>query len=265
MTQPFHFGKNWRAYLSGTDIREAAKTSAQFLERFLGRDLHGKTFVDAGCGSGLHSLAALMHGAVQVTSFDYDKDSVSCTEAIREKSSFGDHWKVTQGSLLDEAFMQSLQTFDVVYCWGVAHHTGDMWRALENLLRLAKPEGLVWIAIYNKAEGRFGSSWWRKVKYIYNASPRPIQFIMEWLYIGLHFLLLILHLKNPFTVIRRYESKRGMSWKTDLIDWLGGYPYEYASVAEIFSFFKKHGFTLENIQTTNYKGCNQFLFRASNV
>jgi len=261
----FHFGKNWHAYIAQTDVTKAAQTSAEFLERFLGADVRGKTFLDAGSGSGLHSLAALTLGVERVVSFDYDKDSVACTNAVRDKSAYTARWQVMHGSLMDQGFMKGLGAFDIVYSWGVLHHTGDMWHALENLCGLTKPGGLVWVAIYNKVEGKFGSSWWKKVKHAYNVSPHPIQLLMEWLYIAFHFVLLVLHMKNPFRVMCEYRAKRGMSWKTDLIDWLGGYPYEYASTAEIFSFFKRRGFTLENIQTTNYKGCNQFLFRASNV
>ena len=35
------------------------------------------------------------------------------------------HWRIAQGSVLDKAYMESLGTFDIVYSWGVLHHTGD--------------------------------------------------------------------------------------------------------------------------------------------
>ena len=230
----------------------------------MGSDLSGKTFLDAGAGSGIHSFAALTIGATNVTSFDYDPDSVAATNKLKEKSPHK-KWAILQGSLLDQKFMGNLGKFDVVYSWGVVHHTGDMWKALENLVERVSSGGLVWVSVYNNVEGKFGSAWWQKVKRFYNASPRVLQVLMEWLYISFHFALLLVHGRNPFATMKEYKKKRGMNWKTDLIDWLGGYPYEYATPSEIFLFFKKRGFQLVNLQTTNYKGCNQFLFQAPNA
>src|SRR5438093_190589 len=120
----FEFGKNWAAFLP-TLNEERIRIAEGSLKRALQvEDLQGKTFIDIGCGSGLFSLAAVRLGA-SVHSFDYDAHSVACTAELK-RSHFPDHpnWTVEQGSILDQEYIGKLGAFDVVYSWGVLHHTG---------------------------------------------------------------------------------------------------------------------------------------------
>jgi len=257
----FEFGKNWQKFLNNHFSNEALSASKSKLLNFLEEDsLTGKMFIDFGSGSGIHSLAALESGADKVISVDYDKKAVECADKLRTNSPYKENWQIQQGSLLDLNFISNLGLFDVVYCWGVAHHTGDMWQALHNISRNVKTGGVLFVAIYNNVEGRLGSKMWWQIKHFYNHSPFLVKKIMESIYISYNFFILLVHFKNPFVVINSYKAKRGMAWSTDLVDWLGGYPYEYASVKQIFDFYKERGFELQNIKTTNYIGCNQFLF-----
>lgn len=262
MSLRFQFGQNWQAYLSRHFSEQTLHRSTQALQDFLPVDLADKTFLDVGCGSGVHSLSAVRLGARKVVSFDADPHSVEGTDQLRSHLAPHSTWEVEQGSMLDKTYLHRLGQFDVVYCWGVAHHTGELWRALGNLPELVAPGGLLFVAVYNRVEGRFGSRWWLKVKSFYNRIPSLGKKVLEWGYITYNFLKLILHGRHPWSYMRDYKQKRGMSWKIDLIDWLGGYPYEYASVEEVFMFFKeKHGMDLLRLKTTRHIGCNQFVFR----
>jgi SAM-dependent methyltransferase len=260
----FPFGKNWEKFVARiTDDRiQQARTS---LTGFMGvKDFVGKSFVDIGCGSGLFSYAAFLLGAKRLVSFDADPFSVSCARYLREKAGWPMHWTIHQGSVLDLDFLRSLKTFDIAYAWGVLHHTGNMWEAVRNSARLVADGGVYYIALYNRQEGMWGSQHWARVKRFYNSSPRPVRRLMEWYYVltrpvGRN----LLRLRNPLKSIKEYGGRRGMHWKTDLVDWLGGYPYEYATVDEVSAFMKKEfaSFRLSNLKTELGLGNNWYLYR----
>lgn len=139
--QRFAFGQNWSNFLRTLDderILEAERSLKQMLEV---ESLRDKRFVDVGSGSGLFSLAARRLGA-SVHSFDYDPQSVACTSELKRRFFPGDpQWTVEEGSVLDDDYLASLGRFDVVYSWGVLHHTGAMWKALENVTHLCAGGG----------------------------------------------------------------------------------------------------------------------------
>ena len=169
----FAFGENWRRYLaqlSEDKIREAERSLLEMLER---SDLGNLGFLDVGSGSGLFSLAARRLGA-RVHSFDFDPVSVACTLELKRRFFEGDlQWTVQEGSILDPEFAKTLGTFDVVYSWGVLHHTGQMWTALAQVADLVAPEGRLFIAVYHDA-GRSSRLWWH-VKRLYNRLPRVLR------------------------------------------------------------------------------------------
>ena len=250
----FGFGENWTRYsrLLNTERIDAARAS---LVEMLGRkSLDGLTLLDIGCGSGLFSLCARQLGA-EVVSFDYDPHSVSCTQGIREKYSPNDpKWKIMQGSILDHELVTSLGHYDIVYSWGVLHHTGKMWDALDNAAQTVKPGGMLYISIYN--DQGFISAYWLQVKRVYNSFPlfKP--------------LIVILHAPYLFLARMFYRAaigkkiERGMSIWHDMLDWFGGYPFEVARPEQIFSFYRDRGFELLEMKTCGGKhGCNEFVFR----
>jgi len=262
MEKQFDFGKNWEKYLdSGFDKSRLGKAASSMKKLLKLENFSNKIFLDIGCGSGIFSLAALQLGAKQIISIDVDEKAVECCEMLKAASGNPLNWEILKGSLADKKFVSSLPKADIVYCWGVAHHTGKMWPSLDNLPFLLKRNGLLVVAIYNRMEGFFSSERWARIKRHYNRGNFLTKKTMEYFYLSYNFLRLVIRFKNPFKVIRNYKA-RGMAWKTDLIDWLGGYPYEYASTQEVFEFFHdKHKLQMANIKTTNYSGCNQFVFQ----
>lgn len=256
--QRFEFGKNWQALLESVDERRIA-LAADSLEELLKLDLTGKSFLDVGCGSGLFSLAARRLGA-QVTSFDFDPNSVACAKELRQRFSAADGWLIAEGSALDEAYLESLGQFDVVYSWGVLHHTGRMWQALDNVHRRVRAGGCLYIALYND-EGT-ASQLWTKVKRFYCSSPAGkvvVTGVFVPLFAAKTALQCVLRMRNVFADYA--QSARGMSMYRDWIDWLGGYPFEVAKPEEVLAFLKVRGFELENLKTTNRMGCNEYVFR----
>jgi len=259
----FEFGKNWAAFLKALDEDRIGEAEKSLLAMLKLNDLLDRTFLDIGSGSGLSSLAARRLGA-KVHSFDYDLDSVACTKELKHRYFTGDSdWRVQAGSVLDQKFLAALGQFDIVYSWGVLHHTGEMWQALENVTTLVKDDGMLFIAIYN--DQGFRSQIWKRIKNSYcsgTSLQKKLMLAIFNCYASARGLLVdLIKMENPLRRYRLYRRARGMSLFRDREDWLGGYPFEVASPEQIFLFFKEKGFTLQNMQTTNSPGCNEFVFR----
>ena len=124
--------------------------------------------------SGLFSLAAHRLGA-RVRSFDYDADSVAAAPgaaAVRPPRATG---PIEHGSSsTSRPWPRPLGRFDVVYSWGVLHHTGDLWGAIDIVFRMVAPGGRLFVSVYNDQGIR--SRVWRQVKRRYNAlrAVRPL-------------------------------------------------------------------------------------------
>jgi len=260
----FAFGSNWAKFLALVDETRIAEAERSLRDMLGVADLQGRSFLDIGSGSGLFSLAARRLGA-RVHSFDYDPQSVACTAELRQRFAPGDgDWTVEQASVLDQAYLATLGRYDIIYSWGVLHHTGAMWPALSNVVDLVGEGGRLFIAIYND-QGR-SSRIWTAVKKAYVKLPAPL----DWLVLAPAFarlwgpsLVRDTLRGRPLRTWRSYrERPRAMDPWRDTVDWVGGYPFEVARPEQIFDFFHARGFDLERMVTcAGGHGCNEFVFR----
>ena len=251
----FAFGRNWQDLLPKIDESRIARAERSLREMLRVDDLNGRTFLDVGSGSGLFSLAAKRLGASKVHSFDYDLDSVRCTQELKKRF-YGedDSWTVERGDILDRSYLSSLGEFDVVYSWGVLHATGDMWQAIENIKIPLADDGKLFIAMYN--DQGFLTKYWTPIKYAYNAFPflRPLIIALHAPYlVGVRFLVRLL--------TGRLQLERGMNLWIDMKDWLGGWPFDVAHPDDVINHHVERGFTVTTVKTVGKRqGPNEFVF-----
>jgi 2-polyprenyl-6-hydroxyphenyl methylase/3-demethylubiquinone-9 3-methyltransferase len=251
----FDFGRNWRDFLDHTDLDAGVRAMEQSLRDFLGEEhVRGANFLDIGCGTGLASLAAMRLGAATVTSIDVSEASVRCAEEVRARFGYApERWHVRRGSVLDRAFVETLPLSDVVYAWGVLHHTGNMALAFEHTCSRVIVGGIFHTAIYNRT---WASPAWAVVKRVYNGRGPFGRFVLHGSFFFWNALARAVGFKHPF------KRERGMSVWYDAIDWLGGYPYEYASHDEVVAMVNRYGrYTLVKSRRDAGFGCNEFVFR----
>lgn len=258
----YGFGKNWAEFIQKNFSEERIKVAKNRLLDFLKlNDLKGRSFLDIGCGSGIHSLAAYQAGAESIVGFDYDHDSVKTSEKLRDFVGSPQNWKISQGSVLDPLFVGSLKPTDIVYSWGVLHHTGDMWQAIENAVSTMKDDGVLFIALYTSDVYIDPlPQYWLKIKQQYNGSGVVRKRLMEWKYASRIVLGELRNRRNPLTYILGYQHSRGMSFWTDIKDWLGGWPMEFAGIRETKAFCSdKLGLELLHINAGEAN--TEYLFR----
>jgi SAM-dependent methyltransferase len=224
--------------------------------------LHGVDFLDIGCGSGLHSLAAYEAGAARVFSFDYDPNSVTAGSILRRRVGNPGNWHIERGDVLDNDYIAKLGKWKFVYSWGVLHHTGNVRQAIRNAQSTVAAGGILYLALYSADMVALETqNFWLAKKQEYNASGQLKRAYMLWWYIWTY--QLQSEPRRLLEFVRRaatYKVNRGMNIFSDIRDWLGGWPMEYAPDQEVVDLLEQeYGFELVNVATG--EACTEFLFR----
>lgn len=259
MTNYFDFGINWANYSDKTLNQEKFEDAKKSLRSLFQKEsFDGLSFLDIGCGSGIFSIAARGLGAEKVLGIDISPYSIdTCNKNAQRLKIQDKSLNFLNLDVLIEDKIKHLGLFDLVYSWGVLHHTGNMWKAMDVVTHVVKPGGLLALGIYRK---HFTSPVWLVIKKIYNYSPKWFQKILIFIFYPIIFMAKwLVTFKNPF------KMHRGMDFYYDVVDWIGGYPYEYASAEELIKFVEAKGFKLllfkpAWVQTGN----NEYVFLKNN-
>jgi SAM-dependent methyltransferase len=259
LSKRFGFGKNWSKFIETKFDDERVNSSIQVFREFTGlSNLSGKSFIDVGCGSGLHSLAASRMKASSIFSFDFDPHAVAISKKLRQWEGAENSWIIEQGSVLDGVYVKNLGEYDFVYSWGVLHHTGEVWKAISNTCGLVKKNGDMYLALYS-LDVQPQAEFWLEVKQKYVAAGKLKRLYMEQWYFFKY-----VDNSNLLRSLKRKSAKglrraRGMDLLTDVRDWLGGWPMEFVYDQEVVDFVEKKGFILTNVDKG--KACTEFLFK----
>jgi len=263
----FAFGRNWASYAQSIDERQI-RQAVEALSRLLGgQRLEGKRFLDIGSGSGLHSLAASHLGAREVLATDIDPDSVKTTQLLLNRYAVTANYRCEQASVfeLDPA---TCGRFDVVYSWGVLHHTGDLMRALRCAAAMVD-RGQFVFALYR----RIWMDWfWRLEKRWYAHASAGAQSAARSVHSALFRGGLRLTGRRFADYLQGYDSNRGMDYLHDMHDWLGGWPYESISPEEVEKVMTQLGFSCVRALTRKGRlfgrdpgffgsGCDEYVYQ----
>lgn len=264
----FAFGENWASFARGIDEEKIA-AAVDALQRLIEpQQLRGARFLDIGSGSGLHSLAAIRLGVGELLAMDIDPNSVATTRAVLGLHAAGANFRVEERSVF-EVDPVRLGRFDIVYSWGVLHHTGDMFEALRRAAALVAPKGLFVFALYRKTSM---CGFWKVEKRLYAKAPHWMQRAVQLLFAAAYRLAFWRSIGPPakFEAFLQGYRTRGMDWFHDIHDWLGGYPYESISPTEVEALMAELGFELERRFVHETKGrsalfgsgCDEYVYRA---
>jgi SAM-dependent methyltransferase len=248
LSSHFRFGQNWENYTEVIDQARIDSASVGMNALLTDDEIRDKTFLDIGCGSGIHSLVALLKGARYVHSVDIDPDSVNATKSTLQRFYKGSNYKVEEKSVFDSGFVKS-QKYDIVYSWGVLHHTGSMMEAIGNAASMVNDNGRLVLALYSKTRL---CGMWKVEKKLYTKGGRMYQGMVQRVYNLLFRAQLLFKGKSFKEYVDAYGSQRGMSFYHDVHDWLGGYPYESISEGTLTQFLEPLGF--ERVRGIPYPG-----------
>ncbi len=255
----FKFGENWRSFSKLID-KDRLNYSIKSIKKLTNKkSLKNLSFLDIGCGSGLSSLAAIKLNCRELYAIDRDESSVETTKKVLwnfQKKKV----KIEKLSVFD---LDEKNKFDIVFSWGVLHHTGNMKKAIKKSTKMVSKGGLLIISLYKKT---FLCSFWKIEKIIYKSSPVFIQKIIKLVFMCFFSLGLLLTKRNLSSYKLDYKNKRGMSFSHDVHDWLGGYPYESISVEDTIKILKSHNFKLVRCFQVKKRigffgtGCDEYVF-----
>lgn len=261
----FAFGENWASYSKLIDEPQIEKALAGLTKLIPSGDFKGRSFLDIGCGSGIHALAAARLGAARVVGVDIDPNSAATASKILSDRKLDTNWKIENISVFDLTPAQ-FGTFDIVYSWGVLHHTGDMWEALNKAARLVAPGGVLAVALYRET---YLDRFWRLEKRFYTHAPKSVQNLINRGFIAAFRIAGAIARQQPFSnYVENYKCRRGMDFEHDVRDWLGGYPYESVLAPEVDRRLTELGFLAERVfaRTKSFgvfgSGCDEYVYRA---
>ncbi len=262
----FAFGDNWADYAQIIDLEAIDAAKKDLLKLIPQEQIADSSFLDIGCGSGLHSLAATLLGARNLLAVDLDPTSVATTEGVLTRYAAHARWRTEEISVFDLS-PESHGVFDIVYSWGVLHHTGAMWDALRKAASMVAPNGMLVFALYRST---LLDPFWRLEKRYYSKAGSSVQAAVRACFVAAYAMSFTIARRRSFAAhVANYKTNRGMDFYHDAHDWLGGYPYESALAPDVERHMHDLGFQAARVFARPGgvgifgSGCDEYVYTRS--
>ena len=217
--------------------------------------LEGKTVLDGGCGSGMVSVAFATLGA-DVTGVDVTRQ---CVENGRKNAQrFGVECRFIQADLVTLSLDDQ---FDIIYTWGVLHHTPDAEASFHSLATHLKEDGDIIIAVYLRTPL---SGFWNSIRVFYQRSPSMLKTVTRKTTAAL---LAGVDMAKRLVGGRQRYMMRGTSNEEIVNDWFGVPHRTFHSYDEVYKWFEDAGLAYELVDphTGRFKSTSNFVVRGARL
>ncbi len=249
----FTFGRNWLDYVRSRVTADVVQSHVHDLSKIyksIGLDIAGKSVIDVGCGSGLSSLSFALMNPKKLLSIDIDHDSVGATAICRSMlpTHHKSDWNIEQKSVFELNHDDGV--FDLVYSWGVLHHTGDVWSAVKRCQSILAPGGYLHLALYRSGD-RYTEHIRQKTSFMVMSRDEKVRVLYDYLN--------ALFISKGASVFDFDE--RGMNRFHDALDWFGGFPYEVVDPEVLGQYLQSCSIRQLYFREANQGGCFVYIGR----
>ncbi len=214
-------------------------------------EVRGKTVLDAGCGTGIFSAIFARHGAAMVTGIDISPGSLGTAESLKDR--FG-----LQNARFERQDMLRLPypaaSFDIVWAWGTVHHTTDPRAAIAELMRVLKPGGSLFLAIYKKT----------KATWIHEIIRKTLIRTPRWSWNALAKGMAFIGTPIVFFFKKREKSRKGEKLSELILDWYFVPIRFHYTPEEIRAFLEERGYAIEKYlaHSGRFDSSSNFIYKA---
>jgi 2-polyprenyl-3-methyl-5-hydroxy-6-metoxy-1,4-benzoquinol methylase len=110
---------------------------------------NGKKVLEIGCGIGTDTINFARAGA-QVTAIDLTEQSLEVARQRAKVFGLEDRIRFLQANAEKLSETVPVERYDLVYSFGVIHHTPDPSRVLDEIRKYVTPESTVKVMVYNR-------------------------------------------------------------------------------------------------------------------
>jgi ubiquinone/menaquinone biosynthesis C-methylase UbiE len=224
--------KHWRLFYSPQEVR-------------------GKSVLDAGCGTGIFSIIFARNGAGRVIGIDISPGSLETARTLKTRFAV-DNAEFRLQDMLGLPFADG--SFDIVWAWGTVHHTTDPFRAISELIRVLRPGGSLFLAVYKRT----------KVTFIHEVIRKTLIRTPRRTWTALSKIMAFFLSPVVFFFKKREKSRKGEKLEELILDWYFVPIRHYYAPEEIREFLNEKGLDVEKFLPASgrFDSSSNFIFKA---